>query len=161
VTTQDARARRRLGAEIARRRPAAGFETQPDLARAAGLSRRTVTALENGEKVSLKSLSKVEAAMGLPTDSLNDYIEHGRPLPASPNEASVPESPRHEWSSSERHRMRDMPMTEVQETYEMFRRRSEYLAEVWIREVMREKAAAEVRSETNTEREALSKRDTR
>jgi len=147
VTTQDARTRRRLGAEIAQRREAAGFPKQPDLAKAAGLGLRTVVAFENGEKVSAKTYTKIETAMRLPVGSLNDYLEHGTPLPSLPDsavDAAVP--PRREATAEEEAKMRAMTMREGLEFGQKLAETSELAALLWTQEFLRLKAEDTVRS---------------
>ncbi|WP_143132410.1 hypothetical protein [Amycolatopsis rubida] len=105
--------------------------------------------MERGEYAGAKTFDAIESALDWPKRSMQAYLDGG-PEPT----ATAPEEPRHEWSASERARMRDMSMAEVQETHDIFRRRSEYLADVWLREVMRVKAEAETKmdSQPNTER---------
>lgn len=48
--------------------------TQQALAEAAKLGLRTVVAVENGEKVSARTMRKIEVAIGLPVGAADDYL---------------------------------------------------------------------------------------
>lgn len=108
--------------------------------------------LERGKPVG--PLVYEAAARALPgwTEDTPRTILDDPEAPTTPtSRPEVAARPRHEWSAAERKRMQDMPMAEVQETYETFRRRSEYLSEIWIREVMRVKAEAEAGERLTTD----------
>jgi transcriptional regulator with XRE-family HTH domain len=81
---RETRIRQRFGAEVARLRERLGYPKQPDLAAAAGLGLRTVVAVENGEKVSVKTLRKIEATLGLEPGVFEAYLAEeikGLPMP--------------------------------------------------------------------------------
>lgn len=109
--------------------------------------------------LSLPTIQRIEAANVTPRTKTYTGLDRGADWPAGTARRIVeegfrprpPAAPTHEWSAAERARMRDMSMTEVRETYEMFRRKSEYLAEVWMREVLRVKAEAEIEDRLTTE----------
>jgi transcriptional regulator with XRE-family HTH domain len=74
MTTQVTRIRQRLGAEVARARTQIGLSSQQQLAEEAGLGRRTISAIETGEKVAARSYFQVEAVLGWPTGTSDDFI---------------------------------------------------------------------------------------
>ncbi|MGH2868236.1 MAG: helix-turn-helix domain-containing protein [Solirubrobacteraceae bacterium] len=74
MTTQKVHIRQRLGAEIARSRVALDMTTQSDLAKAAALGLRTIVAVESGDKVSDRTLRKIEAALGWPPGTCERYL---------------------------------------------------------------------------------------
>ncbi len=115
------------------------MRSQPALASRAGISPRKVSDVERGEFAGAKTYDAIENALGWPANSIREYLDGGAEPQVPPRSADTP----HEWSAAERDRMRDMPWTEVRETYEVFRRRSEYVSDVWMREVLRVKAASE------------------
>jgi transcriptional regulator with XRE-family HTH domain len=135
-----------LGAAFAKRRVRMGMTRQDQLAGAASVGVRTISDIETGKTVPrVITMRKIESALELPA-GISDRFLSGEisELPDAPAPSRVNESaPVHEWSAAERTRMRDMSWTEVHETYEMFLRRSEYLAQVWMREVTRVKTEAE------------------
>lgn len=97
MESRETRIRQRFGAEVARLRERLGYPKQPDLATAASLGKRTITAVENGEKVSVKSLRKIEAALGLEPGVFEAYLAEEisvLPMPALPS--PVQRRPR-EW----------------------------------------------------------------
>lgn len=75
MATQNARIRQRLGAEIARVADKQGLKTQEALAQAASIGLRTVVAVQRGEKVSARTLRKIENTLKLPTGSTDDFLE--------------------------------------------------------------------------------------
>jgi transcriptional regulator with XRE-family HTH domain len=145
-----------LGAAFAKRRVRMAMSRQDQLASAAGVGVRTISDIETGKTVPrVITMRKIEAALQLPPGTSDKFLSgeiSELPDTPAPRRAEEP-TPAREWSATERARMRDMPMTEVQATHDLFRRKSEYLADVWLREVMRVKAEAETASPSHaTER---------
>jgi transcriptional regulator with XRE-family HTH domain len=94
---RETRIRQRFGAEVARLRERLGYPKQPDLARAASLSPRTIVAVESGDKVSDKTLRKIEAALGLEPGVFEAYLAEeikSLPMPALPTEV---QRKAHDW----------------------------------------------------------------
>jgi transcriptional regulator with XRE-family HTH domain len=88
MESRETRIRQRFGAEVARLRERLGYAKQPDLAAAASLGKRTITAVENGEKVSVKTLRKVEATLGLEPGVFEAYLAEeikALPMPTLPS----------------------------------------------------------------------------
>lgn len=119
--------------------------TQKEFAAKCGLSHPTIQRVE-GATISprSKTYKGLDRGAEWPEGTARRIVEEGWRPEANP-------APKHEWSAAERARMRDMPMTEVRETYEMFRRKSEYLAEIWIQEVMQVKADAEIEAKADNQ----------
>lgn len=87
MESRETRIRQRLGAEVARLRKRQGYPKQPDLAAAAGLGKRTVTAVENGEKVSRNTLRAIEATLGLEPGVFEAFLADEiktLPMPVAP-----------------------------------------------------------------------------
>lgn len=138
---------KRLAAAIVGVRNRLGM-TQSEFAKACGLGLPTIQRIEAGTVTPrTKTYSGLDRGAGWPPGSARRIVEDGVP----PREAEPPPSPAHEWSAAERERMRSMSMAEVQEIYETFRRRSEYLSDIWIREVMRVKAEDEAGERLTTD----------
>jgi transcriptional regulator with XRE-family HTH domain len=96
-------------------------------AKKAGVDRNTWMSVEDGSRtLQDRNYAKFEHALDWPDGAIEARL----------NEDSSP-GPKHEWSAAERARMLDMSDAEVQEIYEDFRRHSEYIASVWMREVTR------------------------
>lgn len=88
MESRETRIRQRLGAEVARLRKRQGFPKQPDLAAAAGLGIRTVTAVENGQKVSRNTLRAIEATLSLEPGVIEAFLAEeikDLPMPAPPS----------------------------------------------------------------------------
>lgn len=119
------------------------MRSQPALAERAGISARKVSDVERGEFAGVKTYNAIEQVFGWPRDSMQGFLDGG------PEPRGLPRETPHEWSASERAKMRDMSMVQVQETFEIFRRRSEHLADLWMREVLRVKAEAETAARTS------------
>ncbi len=144
--------RKKLGEHVRDTRERLGFSSREALAEVADIGTRSVAAVERGEAAGRKVLNAVEEALNWPHGTISAFLKGEAELPPLPKRAPAPElAPRHEWSASERARMRDMSMAEVRDTHDMFRRKSEYLADVWIREVMRVKAEAEIEDQLTTD----------
>ena len=128
--------------------------TQDEFAKACGLGIVTIQRVEKGTVTPrAKTFAGLDRGAQWPEGTARAVYEQGAPPPELP---TAP--PAHEWSATERQKMRDMPWTRVRETYEMFLQESEYLAQVWMREVMRVKAEAEQASaRVNTQSDQLSK----
>lgn len=125
--------------------------TQEEFADACDLALPTIQRVEKGTVTPrAKTFGKLDKGALWPAGTARAIYEDDAQPPAAAA------TPAHEWSAAERERMRDMPWTEVRETYEMFRQRSEYLAEVWMREVLRVKSEAEISAQLTTDSSPLS-----
>jgi hypothetical protein len=114
--------------------------TQAEFAKACGLGLPTIQRVEAATVTPrTKTYAGLDRGAGWPPGSARRTVEDGSP----PREIEMPPAPTHEWSAAERQQMQGMTDTEVHETYEMFLRRSAYLAQVWMREVTRVRAEAE------------------
>lgn len=97
MESRETRIRRRLGVEIALLRERLGYPKQPDLAAAAQIGKRTVVAVEGGDKVSSKTLGKIEATLGLEPGIFEAYLaEEIKALPM-PVSRSQPSRQSEEW----------------------------------------------------------------
>lgn len=67
--------RQRLGAEVARLRNELGMPNQPDLAARATVGRRTIVAVEAGDKVSSMTLRKIETALELDPGTIDAFLD--------------------------------------------------------------------------------------
>lgn len=84
---RETRIRQRFGAELKQARERLGYPRQPDLAAAAGIGKRTVVAVENGEKVSNTTLRKIEATLGFEPGVFEAYLADeikALPMPTLP-----------------------------------------------------------------------------
>lgn len=123
--------------------------TQSEFAAACDLGVPTIQRVEAGTvSPRTKTFTGLDKGARWPAGTARRIVEDGTPPPAT---VETPTTPAHEWSAAERKRMQEMPMAEVQETFEVFRSRSEFLADVWLREVMRVKAEAENAQEAATD----------
>lgn len=124
--------------------------TQEEFAARAGVALKTLQRIELGRTVPRgKTLNRIDDTAGWEPGHARRLLEGDMPPSVDPVDVA------HEWSAAERARMRDLSWAEVRETYEVFRQKSEYLAEVWMREVLRVKTEAEqakIATETATER---------
>ncbi|MFI6302117.1 helix-turn-helix domain-containing protein [Amycolatopsis thailandensis] len=113
-------------------------------AKKAGVDRNTWASVEDGSRtLQDRNYTKFEQALELPGGTIDAYARGVQP----PEDA-----PTHEWSAAERAQMREMSDAEVQEAYEFFRSKSQYLADVWLREVKRVKGEAKAAQDATTER---------
>jgi transcriptional regulator with XRE-family HTH domain len=128
--------------------------TQDEFAKACGLGIVTIQRVEKGIVTPrAKTFAGLDRGAQWPDGTARAIYETGA---EPPEPTTLAAGPVHEWSAAERARMRDMPWTEVRETYETFARKSEFVANVWMREVMRVKAEAEVGERLTTKSEPLS-----
>lgn len=159
-------ARERLGEAALKAREALGFSRPQLIAAAANigvtLNKKSLELVEKGQPgVGQSFLFALGRFLPNWTEDTAKAILEGEPPPTTGPVEVVTSPVRHEWSAAERQKMRDMPWTEVREMYELFLEKSRYLAEVWMREVIRVKAEAEELARAATEGESLSKRDSR
>jgi transcriptional regulator with XRE-family HTH domain len=78
-STQKKRRMQALGAQLARVRVQAGMRAQADLAAASGVSVRTISLIETGEKIPrVTTMRKIESALHLPPGSTDEYLEGAR-----------------------------------------------------------------------------------
>lgn len=81
VTTDGHRTTRKLAGErVTARRNELGFRTQKALADAAGVSRDRINKLENGERISLNLMSRVENTLQWEPGSLDRLFDGGEPV---------------------------------------------------------------------------------
>lgn len=107
--------RRALGEHVRATREAQGIRSQAALARAAGISARSVAKVELGDPTAGKTVFRsLERLFGWPRDSTADYIVNGGDLPEAQVGEAAPEADVSEVSAARR-RIIEMSEDEIAE----------------------------------------------